>query len=63
MDSVSNTSSDELLANIGGLDSDEMFQKMEFEAVQKKLKGKFQLTNNKNVVYIYYNVFVSLILR
>lgn len=63
MDSVSNTSSDELLANIGGLDSDEMFQKIEFEAVQKKLKGKFQLTNNKNVVYIYYNVFVSLILR
>lgn len=63
MDSVSNTSSDELLANIGGLDSDEMFQKMEFEAVPKKLKGKFQLTNNKNVVYIYHNVFVSLILR
>lgn len=63
MDSVSNTSSDELLANIGGLDSDEMFQKIEFEAVQKKLKGKFQLTNNKNVVYIYHNVFVSLILR
>lgn len=63
MDSVSTTSSDELLANIGGSDSDEMFQKMELEAVQNKLKGKFQLTNNKNVVYKYYNVFVSFILR
>lgn len=44
MDTVSITSSDALLANIGGPDSNEMLQKMELEAVQKKLKGKFQLT-------------------
>lgn len=46
MDAVSNTSSDELLANIGGSNSDEIIQKMELEVVQKKLKGKFQLINN-----------------
>lgn len=41
MDNVSITSSDAILANVDGQHSDEMFPKMELEAVQMKLKGKF----------------------
>lgn len=53
IDSISMTSSDELLVNISGSDSGEKFQKMELEAVQKKLKGKFHCFHLfQNVVHI-----------
>lgn len=57
IDSISMTSSDELLVNIGGNDSGEKFQRTELEAVQKQLKSKFHCFHLFQNVYIIFFLF------